>query len=89
MTRKFVFHGPGDKWNAQSRQALYERGAKTLEELVNCVARLPLKWHPGTRFAYGFSTDVLGRVIEVVTGQRLDQYLKELSFEPLDARPGS
>jgi CubicO group peptidase (beta-lactamase class C family) len=82
-TSGLIYEAPDEPIDA-FYQALYERGAKTLEELVNCVARLPLKWHPGTRFAYGFSTDVLGRVIEVVSGQRLDQYLKEHLFEPLN-----
>ena len=55
----------------------------SLEALVTDLARLPLKWHPGTRFEYGLSTDVLGRVIEVVSGLRLDAYLKARILEPL------
>ena len=47
------------------------------------LAQLPLKWHPGTRFEYGFSTDVLGRVIEVVSGLRLDAFLNARILEPL------
>jgi CubicO group peptidase (beta-lactamase class C family) len=55
----------------------------SLEALVTNLARLPLKWHPGARFEYGLSTDVLGRVIEVLTGLRLDAYLKARILEPL------
>ena len=56
---------------------------KSLEELVTHLAGLPLKWHPGTRFEYGYSTDVLGRVIEVLSGLRLDAFLNARIFEPL------
>jgi len=78
-----IYEAPGEPIDEIYR-ALYERGAKTLEDLVQSVARLPLRWHPGTRFAYGFSTDVLGRVIEVVCGQRLDLFLSQRLFEPLN-----
>ena len=46
-------------------------------------ARLPLKFQPGTAFGYGVSTDVLGRVIEVITGKRLDVVMKERLLDPL------
>ena len=78
-----IYEAPGEPIG-EFYTALYERGAKTLEDLVESVARLPLRWHPGTRFAYGFSTDVLGRVIEVVCGQRLDLFLSRRLFEPLN-----
>ena len=50
---------------------------------MSTLANLPLKWHPSTRFEYGFSTDILGRVIEVVSGLRLDAYLNARILEPL------
>lgn len=63
---------------------LAEGEGKSLEQLVTRLARLPLKWQPGTRFEYGYSTDVLGRVIEVVTGTRLDAYLSARILDPLE-----
>lgn len=45
---------------------------------------MPLVHQPGERFSYGFSTDVIGRVIEVVSGLPLDQYLKKNIFDPLN-----
>ena len=57
--------------------------AGSLEKFVTRLAGLPLKWHPGTQFEYGFSTDVLGRVIEVVSGQRLDEFLNARILGPL------
>jgi CubicO group peptidase (beta-lactamase class C family) len=47
------------------------------------LARLPLAEQPGTRWDYGHSTDVLGRVIEVVSGQSLYQFDKQRLLDPL------
>ena len=58
--------------------------ADSLAELVRRLARLPLKRQPGTMFEYGHSTDVLARVIEVVSGRPLDVFLKEQIMNPLD-----
>jgi CubicO group peptidase (beta-lactamase class C family) len=46
-------------------------------------ASLPLLFEPGTEFNYSVSTDVLGRVIEVLSGQPLDVFLKERVLDPL------
>jgi CubicO group peptidase (beta-lactamase class C family) len=53
---------------------------------LESLARLPLANHPGAAFRYGFSTDVLGLVIERVLGQRLGEALAERVFEPLGMR---
>jgi CubicO group peptidase (beta-lactamase class C family) len=50
------------------------------------IARLPLAEQPGTRWDYGHSTDVLGRVIEVVAGQSLFQFEKQRLLDPLGMR---
>ena len=52
-------------------------------EFVERIARLPLAEQPGTSWDYGHSTDVLGRVIEVVSGQSLYQFEKERLLDPL------
>ena len=41
---------------------------------------------PGERFTYGLSVDVLGRLIEVLSGQPLDKYLRTRLFEPLNMK---
>ena len=56
---------------------------ETLEELVNRLAEIPLCFQPGSRWQYGVSTDVLGRVIEVITGKPLKTVFKERIFDPL------
>ncbi len=53
---------------------------------VNKLAEFPLAAQPGRKFLYGFSTDVLGRIIEIVSGQPLDKYLQENLFNPLDMK---
>jgi CubicO group peptidase (beta-lactamase class C family) len=54
-----------------------------LAGLVDALAPLPLAFHPGTRWEYSVATDVLGRVVEVVTGQRFGAFLAECIFGPL------
>ena len=57
-----------------------------LESLVEKVTALPLLAHPGSMWNYSLSTDVLGRVIEVTSGQALDEFLAARIFEPLGMR---
>ena len=53
------------------------------EEFVAKVSKLPLRFSPGDRWEYGVSTDVLGRVIEVVSGKTLGEFLNERILTPL------
>lgn len=55
----------------------------TLAEMVDALTELPLAHQPGTAFRYSFSIDVLGRLIEVLSGKPLDMFLKERIFDPL------
>ncbi|MEU6350963.1 serine hydrolase domain-containing protein [Streptomyces sp. NPDC047072] len=55
----------------------------TLAETVDVYARLPLQFEPGTEWNYSVATNVLGRVIEVVSGQPLDVFCAERVFGPL------
>lgn len=57
--------------------------ADTLEQFVEKVAAVPLVGDPGTVWVYSESTTVLGRVIEIVTGQPFDTYLQEHILGPL------
>jgi CubicO group peptidase (beta-lactamase class C family) len=54
-----------------------------LEEAVSRIARVPLAHQPGEGWTYGLSIDVLGRVIEVISGKTLDAFLQERIFGPL------
>merc|ERR1711920_10830 len=53
------------------------------KKFVDVLAKIPLVDHPGNSYNYGLSFDVLGRVLEVITGKRLDVCLKERVFAPL------
>jgi CubicO group peptidase (beta-lactamase class C family) len=55
----------------------------TLADFVSALARLPLAHEPGEVHEYGWSVDVLGRVIEVASGQPFDQFLQSRLFAPL------
>ena len=55
----------------------------TVGDYVTALAKLPLNFHPGERWEYGPATDVAGRLIEVLSGLTLDEYLKRNVFEPL------
>src|SRR4051812_49390692 len=68
------------------RTAGYEWGAPPGSTLAQCVsdwAKLPLRFEPGTAWGYGVSTDVLGRLLEVITGSTLDQVFAERVTGPL------
>jgi CubicO group peptidase (beta-lactamase class C family) len=56
---------------------------QTLETLCDALARLPLAYQPGTQWRYSLATDVLARVVEVISGQPFDAFLQERIFAPL------
>jgi CubicO group peptidase (beta-lactamase class C family) len=55
----------------------------TMAENVRRLASLPLLHQPGSAFQYSLSTDVLGRLVEVVSGQNLESFLSRRIFKPL------
>lgn len=59
------------------------RGSGNLAEVTARLARLPLAFPPGSRWEYSVGIDVIGRVIEVVTGKPLDAVLRDEIFAPL------
>lgn len=61
-----------------------EPGLKTIGEQVERLGQVALAHQPGEGWTYGLSHDVLGRLVEVVSGQGFDRYLREHLFEPLD-----
>mgnify|MGYP001823520891 FL=1 len=56
---------------------------ETIQDTVAKLGNIPLKHQPGTVWEYGLSTDVLGRFVEVVSGQPFDEFLEERIFTPL------
>jgi CubicO group peptidase (beta-lactamase class C family) len=83
LTYGFHYAHPVD---ALYRAAGFEWGAPPdldLEGCCNVWAALPLLFEPGTEFNYSVATDVLGRLVEVISGQPLDDFFRTRIFEPL------
>jgi len=78
-------------WNADLGQAYDDAGVGdglsqydgTIADSVKRLATLPLLFNPGERYEYSLSMDVLGRLVEVVSGMPFDQFLKTRIFDPL------
>jgi CubicO group peptidase (beta-lactamase class C family) len=72
--------------DAQYRAAGFEWGTPRKADLAACCdqwAGLPLLFQPGTEWNYSVATDVLGRVVEVASGMRLDEFFDQRIFRPL------
>jgi CubicO group peptidase (beta-lactamase class C family) len=65
----------------QQRQVL--NPLKTLAEMVDTLAELPLAYHPGTSWEYSVATDVVARLVEVVSGQTFDRFIRQRILDPL------
>jgi len=61
----------------------------TIGDNVKRLAPLPLLFNPGERFEYSLSLDVLGRLVEVVSGKPFDEFLRTRIFEPLGMKDTS
>ena len=57
--------------------------SNSLENLVKQIAAMPLCFHPGERWMYGLSLTVIGRLIEVLSGKYLSEYIQKTIWEPL------
>ena len=57
--------------------------ATSLEEFSKIIAKLPLRYEPGSTWEYGHSTDILGRVVEVAAQQPLDAFIDARILKPL------
>lgn len=58
-------------------------GSESIGTVVKRIAKLPLEHNPGEKFTYGLNTDVLGYLIEIISGMPLDKFLKIRIFDPL------
>jgi CubicO group peptidase (beta-lactamase class C family) len=65
----------------QERQMLSP--LKTLADMMDTLAELPLVYHPGTSWEYSVATDVVARLVEVVSGQTFDKFIKSRILGPL------
>lgn len=56
---------------------------KSLKEMIQALSTIPLKNQPGSKWEYSLSIDILGYLVEVISGQKFDEFLQERIFEPL------
>ena len=77
--------GPaGDAWRAEGIQGWYfGHRDEPVRATVDRLAKLPFDAQPGERFVYGYNTDILGAVIEQVSGMTLEGFLRSRILEPL------
>lgn len=77
--------GPAkDKWEAAGITGWYFADRdEPIQDTIARIPELPFDAHPGERFVYGYNTDILGALIEVVSGQALDDFLTEHILQPL------
>lgn len=92
--RDVLMHTSGIGWGPRNARmdlvampdrppAMRLQGGGTLQTLVERLGPEPLRFHPGTHWLYSWSTDVCARLVEVVSGQRFDEYLRATVFDPL------
>ena len=83
-TSEISYEYIGGKWvlTVYSQAHLFE-GKFDNKEFAERIAKLPLARQPGTLWRYGHSTDVLGRVIEIVSGETLYHFMKQRILDPL------
>ncbi|MDF2485573.1 MAG: serine hydrolase [Herbinix sp.] len=68
-------------------RVINEKGQQaTTQELVNALIESPLKFEPGEHFEYSLSHDVVGAIIEVVSGMSLKEYFSKNIFDPLEMK---
>ncbi|HMT09563.1 MAG TPA: serine hydrolase domain-containing protein [Pyrinomonadaceae bacterium] len=83
--------GPAkDKWEAAKIQNWYFADRdEPIGETVKRMAALPMDAHPGEKYIYGYSTDILGVVVEKASGKTLEEFLNERILKPLDMKDTS
>lgn len=93
MTSGLVYPGESnpaetrcDRLIEEVKNRLLTDQALTTVEIANRIGKLPLAFVPGTTWQYGLSADVLGAVVEVVSGMRFGEFLNRRIFEPLGMR---
>ncbi len=83
LTYGFFFQNNLDAMYRQDSIGEFALADRTLEDTVKVLADKPLQFDPGTAWNYSVSTDVCGRLVEVISGQSLDAYIAEHITGPL------
>ncbi|KRG16407.1 beta-lactamase [Virgibacillus soli] len=87
MTSGLTYPGEGNETERQVAKTMHlleqQNQKMTTRQVSQALAAIPLAFDPGTRWHYGLSHDVLGALIEVISGKSFGQFLQEEIFDPL------
>lgn len=87
MTSGYTYGGDDDEGRRQTSRLIGELNEHfdtiTTREFARRMADIPVTFEPGTNYEYGFSADILGALVEAVSGKRFSLYMKEKIFDPL------
>jgi CubicO group peptidase (beta-lactamase class C family) len=81
LTYNFLEDSPVSELYSQA--SLMNDAESSLKELINELVRLPLAFQPGSRWHYSLSIDVIAHLIEIISDQSLNHFLREKIFSPL------
>jgi CubicO group peptidase (beta-lactamase class C family) len=88
-TAGFTHSLSNDKYDQQYKKADLFSLDITLDEMMKRLAKIPLRYQPGTKWAYSIGPDVQARLIEVFSGVPFDEYLQKHIFDPLGMKDTS
>jgi CubicO group peptidase (beta-lactamase class C family) len=77
-----IFDPGSVQYEAYNKAGVLHAG-RTLAQMMDALAPLPLSFHPGTRWEYSVATDVLAYLVEVIAGESFGSFLARRIFEPL------
>ena len=74
---------PVSRLMANAMKPLREKGHFTLREQIKAISTVPLVYEPGTRFLYGFASELTAGLLETICGKPAETVMREMLFEPL------
>lgn len=86
MTSGYTYTEDGSETEKRTEQVMEEmkkQGAPTTRQICRALSGIPLAFDPGTHFKYGMSHDILGALIEALSGKTLGQFMQDEIFTPL------
>jgi len=90
--RHLITHTSGfsyDLFNADVARYMQHEGLPSIGTCLNASLRAPILFEPGERWEYGIGIDWAGKIVEAVSGRKLERYLQDEFFEPLGMRDTS
>ena len=82
LTLPLSYEGPlPDLYKENGLEGMRSEG--NMEEVIARLASMPVSFEPGTRWQYSMAQEVLGRLVEIASGQSFDSFLKQRLFDPL------